>query len=333
MDLPNQLRLSLEREVRGHDGAALAREAARLSAHYRGEAAATVAPHPVTALAYAVTRMPATFAATAAALNALASGLPEFAPRTLLDVGAGTGAALWAATGGWPSLETAALLEHDPLMRALGQRLAAAGAGAVAKARWLPADLRGPWQAPPHDLVTAAYVLGELSAAAQTALVARLWALTDGALVLVEPGTPQGWATIRAAREQLRAAGASIVAPCPHGGLCPLPADPSADWCHFAQRLARTKAHRAAKGAKLGYEDEKYAYTAVARLPGTPVEARVLRHPVTRPGRVELQLCTRDGLCRRLVTRSEREGWRVAHALQWGDGIALGALGSQVSEL
>ncbi len=327
MKIPNQLRLSLERELRRHDGAALARAAASLSAHYRGgNHAATDARQPIMALAYAATRMPATFAATSAALAALATGLPDFTPRTLLDVGAGTGTALWSAVSRWPKLEAADLIERDPLMLALGERLAAPIGNAVTNIRWLHADLLGPWQAVPHELVTATYVLGELHAAAQTALVARLWALTAGALLLVAPGTPQGWASIRSARAQLCAAGAQLVAPCPHAAHCPLPADPTADWCHFAQRLARTKAHRSAKGADLGYEDEKYAYLAVARQAGQRVGARVLRHPVTRPGRIELTLCTHDGLRRSIVTRAERAAWRQARDLAWGDGVAPEAL-------
>ncbi|MGL1585795.1 small ribosomal subunit Rsm22 family protein, partial [Vibrio parahaemolyticus] len=41
------------------------------------------------ALAYALARMPATYAAIAASLNALAEVNPEFAPQSLLDIGAG----------------------------------------------------------------------------------------------------------------------------------------------------------------------------------------------------------------------------------------------------
>ncbi len=318
MELPNQLRLALERELRGRDGAALAREAADLSSRYRQTGGGPADP-----AAYAIARMPATFAAVAAALGALAAALPDSAPRTLLDVGAGTGAALWAADATWPSLAAATLIEGSPPMIELGSRLAAKGGGAVGPARWIRADLLGPWEAEAHDLVTAAYVLGELPASARASLVARLWERAADALLLIEPGTPRGWATIRAAREQLRAAGAQIVAPCPHVGACPMPADPAEDWCHFAQRLARSRAHRAAKGAALGFEDEKYAFIAVSRRPGMLPGARILRHPTIRPGRIELALCATDGLRPMTVSRSERELWRLARDLAWGDSIPL----------
>lgn len=323
MDLPNELRIAIERELRG-DAAELARAVAALSARYREHGRADGPLDRGAVTAYTATRMSATYAATAAALAALAALLPAFAPASLLDVGAGTGAALWAAAETWPSLEAATLIERDQAMLTMGRRLAdSAHSAALRAATWRSADLAGRWEAPHHDLVTAAYVLGELAGGAREALVAQLWARADGALVLVEPGTPRGWAVIRAAREQLRAAGASIVAPCPHQAACPLPAD---DWCHFAQRISRTRAQRAAKGGSLGYEDEKYSYVAVARQAGEAIAARVLRQPVTRAGRIELALCADSGLRHALVTRGDGANWRLAHDLRWGDLLLPGAL-------
>ena len=40
-----------------------------------------------------------------------------------------------------------------------------------------------------------------------------------------------------------------------------------ANWCHFAVRLARTSLHRDVKGARLGYEDEKYSFLVVSPDP------------------------------------------------------------------
>lgn len=332
MELPNELRLALDHELRGADLARLAGDAAALSARYR-ERRAPEALSPALAAAYALVRMPATYGAAAAALGALAERLPGLAPASLLDAGAGTGAMLWAAAARWPALGAATLLERDHAMADMGRRLAARGRRPIlGGAEWRRADLNGPWAAGPHDLVTAAYLLGELPEGRRAELVEKLWERASMALVLIEPGTPAGWATIRAAREQLRAAGAWLVAPCPHQGPCPMPAD---DWCHFAQRIERSRAHRAAKGAALGYEDEKYSYVAAARGPGDPlalradasaIEARVLRRPLVRPGRVELTLCADGGLRRALVTRGDGEAWRLARDLRWGDPLPPGAL-------
>jgi ribosomal protein RSM22 (predicted rRNA methylase) len=88
---------------------------------------------------------------------------------------------------------------------------------------------------------------------------------------------------------------------------------PADDWCHFAQRIGRSREHRAAKGGALGYEDEKYSYVAVARAPGAPIAARVLRHPLQRPG---LRSAT--------VTRTSGQMWRLARDLRWGDALPQG---------
>ncbi|TIW51192.1 MAG: methyltransferase type 11, partial [Mesorhizobium sp.] len=66
------------------------------------------------------------------------------------------------------------------------------------------------------DLVSIAYVLDEVAPASLPKLVDRLWQLTAETLLVVEPGTPAGWQRILAARQQLIAAGAHMLAPCPH---------------------------------------------------------------------------------------------------------------------
>jgi ribosomal protein RSM22 (predicted rRNA methylase) len=328
MDLPNDLRLALDAALRGAGQAELRAAATALSERYRaGHGAAGGSPEvggyvrgPTDAAAYAAYRMPATYAAVTAAMGAMAARLPGWAPRSLLDAGAGLGAALWAAAETWEDLGGAELIDAGPAMLALGRQLATRSSSpAMAAATWRLADLTASWRAEQHDLTTAAYLLGELPEPARATLVDQLWAHSGHALLLVEPGTPQGWAIIRAARERLRAAGAVIIAPCPHQGACPLPDN---DWCHFAQRLARSKAQRAVKGADLGYEDEKFSYVAVAHAPGTPIGARVLRRPLARPGRIELALCTPEGLSTELVTRSDRERWRAARDAEWGDALA-----------
>ncbi len=321
MQLPNDLRLALERALRGIAPKPLAAVAAELSTRYReGHARdqATFLRTPQDVSAYAATRMPATWAAAYAALHAAAQRQPDWKPRSHLDIGAGPGTASWAATTIWPSLERLTLLERDIPMIKLGRDLAAqAQSTALRSATWTQVDLAGQWQAPRHDLVTLAYVLGELPQSKHAALIERLWSVTGGMLVIVEPGTPRGFELLRAVRAQLIAAGAQLVAPCPHALACPMA---NGDWCHFSQRIERSKIHRAIKGAELGYEDEKFSYIAGSRQPAAPIAARVLRHPHTQPGRITLQLCTPAGLQERTVTKRD-PGWREARGLDWGDAL------------
>lgn len=263
--------------------------------------------------AYAVYRMPATFAAVRAVLAQLAAAVPGFAPRSLLDVGAGTGAVIWAARDAFDSLTEATLLERDPAMTAVGSRLAATGAPG---ARWASVDVTAPsapW--PAADLAVTAYALGELDRAGRDAVLRRMLAAAP-TVVVVEPGTPRGFEVVLAARATVISAGRRVAAPCPADGPCPMA---GWDWCHMSVRLPRTPAHRRAKGGELGYEDEKFSYVAATSGPVSPTAARVIRHPQIRSGHVRLPLCTAGGLVEVTVTRRQQDRYRVARRAGWGD--------------
>ncbi len=341
MELPESLRSALNDLGASQSPRALAQAAASLSATYRTAGDSTSSTAAITsaegAIAYAVTRLPATFAALAATLDETALRLPGWRPTTLLDAGAGPGVSVWAAGAVWPSLSRALLLDHDQRMTHVGQRLLASAAeygdmpGGVAanlSITWRQADLaaEAEWRRLPgalFDLCVCSYALNELPHAQRLPLVERLWAACGGALALVAPGTPAGFATIREARAWLINAGGHIVAPCPHAETCPMP---PGDWCHFAQRLARSRLHRQLKGGDAPFEDEKYSYV-VAAHPGVavtvaPIAARVIRRPLIHSGHITLELCAPGGLARAEVTRSQRGAWRAAREAHWGSSLA-----------
>jgi ribosomal protein RSM22 (predicted rRNA methylase) len=322
MDLPGELRRGVDAALAGMPGADLKRAAAALSERYRGEVrdGRFHLADDLAARAYLATRLPATYAAIRASLAEVADGLPDWGPASLIDAGAGTGAALWAVADCWPDLAHADLVEASPAVRALGQGLAAGSfAGRVA---WHGNDLtRGLPDLPAADIVTAAYLLGELPPDVRDRLIDGLWALTAGTLVVVEPGTPAGWTRMLAARTRLIAAGAHVIAPCPHASACPL-APP--DWCHFAERVARSRAHRLAKGAELAWEDEKFIYVAASRQPGKAGAARVIARPRAASGRVTLKLCRPNGRAgEQLFSRRQGEVYRDARRVAWGERLAL----------
>jgi ribosomal protein RSM22 (predicted rRNA methylase) len=259
--------------------------------------------------AYLAYRAPATFAAAAAVFRQIALLRPGWEPRSLLDVGAGPGVAAWAAHEAWPSLSELTLVEVEPEMIAAGRELlpdAAWVAGEVSTARG------------PADLVVASYVLGELDDAGGAA--AELWEQSADTAVFVEPGTPVGYGNVLTARAAVLDRGGRTVAPCPHDRPCPLPAG---DWCHFAVRLPRSKLHRRAKGADLGWEDEKFSYAVLAREPVPRAAARVIRQPQIRSGHVNLVTCEPGGINERTVSRKEGPLYREARKAAWGDAIAL----------
>jgi ribosomal protein RSM22 (predicted rRNA methylase) len=117
MELPPTLRQAVERELSGVALGDLVTTAAVLSDRYRQERrdGALHIDSRREALAYIAVRMPATYAAVRASLDAIAQARPDFAPTTLLDVGAGPGTALWAAADCWPGLSDALLIETSPV--------------------------------------------------------------------------------------------------------------------------------------------------------------------------------------------------------------------------
>ncbi len=313
MQIPASLQRALERLIATQSATALERVAATISARYRETGTYSIST-ALEAIAYAAWRMPATFAAMRSVFQRLAEHLPDFAPARLLDIGAGSGAAIWAAAAQWPALTEVIAIEREPAMAHIGEQLARAGD--LPPIIWQRRDVLTMETFPASDLVVVGYVYGEIDPAARARLLQRLWAATTGVLALVEPGTPAGHAAILSAREALRERQAMIVAPCPHAGPCPMADN---DWCHVAQRVARPAFQRRLKGAAAPFEDEKYAYLIVSRQAISPYDGRIVRHPITHRGRIELQVCAASGLQHVAVTRSQATLWRRARASSWGD--------------
>ncbi|MDR6973510.1 ribosomal protein RSM22 (predicted rRNA methylase) [Streptomyces sp. 3330] len=290
----------------------------RLIANYRG-ATPTDAPilrDRADVVAYAAYRMPATFEAVRSALEAFADAVPGWSPAGHTDVGGGTGAATWAVSSTWEGTRPVTVLDWAEPALALGREVAAANP-ALRDARWQRARIGTALALEPTDLVTVSYVLNEL-AAPDRAVLLDAAASAAQAVVIVEPGTPDGYARVIEARDRLIAAGFRVAAPCPHSAACPIV--PGTDWCHFSARVSRSSLHRQVKGGSLPYEDEKFSYVAAARFPVSPVPSRVVRRPQIRKGQVLLDLCeAEERLSRTTVTKKHGELYRAARDADWGD--------------
>lgn len=285
----------------------LERAVQALSDHYRARkpTAQLAMAGPLRVAAYLVSRFPATYAAVSGALGQLG----DWAPSSLLDLGAGAGAASLAAQQRFPSVTTMAAVEADGEFLTAGRHL-------VPRADWRQADLREAPSWPPQDLVIVSYALGELPVAARAACIEQAWQATAQLLVLIEPGSPQGFSLIRDARSRLLEAGARMVAPCPSEAPCPMA---GSDWCHFAQRLERSALHRRMKHASLSYEDEKFSYVAVSRTAAALPAARIIRRPAHHKGLIELQLCRGADTVTTRVPHKDRERFRAARKAAWGE--------------
>jgi ribosomal protein RSM22 (predicted rRNA methylase) len=317
-DLPAELKAALSARLHGLSRNEAAARAASISQTYREGGGSGAIRTETDAIAYALARMPATYAAVVASLNAFQEIRPGFAPASLLDVGAGPGTASWAAAEAFPSLQEFSLVDSNPALRALALDL---GSGNVrlrsliyqrGEARAVLAD------APSSDLVVASYMVGESNEAGQKQIAERMWDKTLDTLLIVEPGTPAGYVRTMTIRRHLIAQGAHVAAPCPHDHDCPLVAP---DWCHFTQRLQRSRAHKQLKSAELPYEDEKFIYLALTRAPVTQHPARVLAQPVASKVAISAKLCTEHGIVDAVAAHRDKDAYRRFKKINWGDAV------------
>ncbi len=317
--LPPALLGALERLAHGLSRSDAATRAQAISAAYRSGGDSRTIRTGADALAYALARMPATYAAVAASLAALQQTRPDFAPHTLLDVGAGPGTATWAALAAFSGIDRATLLDRNLALRALALDLAreyppqAAISYQQGDATALLAN------SAPADLLIASYVMTELGEADQDALAAGMWDKTRDTLVVIEPGTPAGHARLMRLRAALIANGAHVAAPCPHDDACPLTAP---DWCHFAQRLPRSRDHKRLKDADAPFEDEKFSYVALSRSRPALRPTRVLAPPQLTKVEITAKLCTAHGLDAERIPRRDKPRYAQARRWRWGDAVS-----------
>jgi len=316
--LPAELKAALDAKLEGLSRNDVAIRAASISKTYRDGGTSSAIKSATDALAYALARMPATYAAASACLHALIEARPGFAPQSLLDIGAGPGTASWAAGEAFASLRSFVLLDANPALRALALELLRDGPR-FRGLRYDSGDARPLLEkADTADLVIASYLIGEASEAERKALTEAMWARTRDTLVVIEPGTPAGYARIIALRTQLIASGANVLAPCPHERPCPLTAP---DWCHFSQRLARSRAHKQVKGAEVPFEDERFSYVVLTRQPAAKRSSRVLAQPAIGKAEIAAKLCTPGGLVMTKVPRRDKPAYAEARHWRWGDAV------------
>jgi ribosomal protein RSM22 (predicted rRNA methylase) len=244
----------------------------------------------------------------------------DIEPRSLLDVGAGPATAAFAATEAFDSLDEIRLVETNIEMQRLGSELLAGASNPALRSASYQGPLVRSAASKPADLVVASYVAGEVPPGELAGFAQTLSVASIQALVVIEPGTPAGYGRIIQIRDLLIAAGAHVAAPCPHERACPLVAP---DWCHFAQRLPRSRDHLQVKGVNVPFEDEKFSYVVVTRArPLRHATARVLAPPQVAKSGITTKLCTAEGIVHEAAARRDRDAYRRHKSWRWGDGVS-----------
>jgi SAM-dependent methyltransferase len=256
-------------------------------------------------------------------------------PLRVLDVGAGLGATTWGlvraldaserrgrdapALGERPArVVEATWLDPDAQALALGQELVRERAGARPEgielrvqsvARSMSSvggiDGRGPF-----DVVLVGQVLSELDVGLSAEIrvdrhAAFLGDLLErfthehGSLVIVEPALRDRTRHLHRVRDLLASRGATVFAPCMHGGPCPVLAHES-DWCHedLPVDLPRWLVP-VARAAGLRREGLTFSYLVVRKdgvrlaqsIPAAAVRLRVVSELIRTKGKREAFVC------------------------------------------
>ena len=237
--------------------------------------------------------------------------------NSLLDVGAGTGAGSIAVSE-MLDLKEIICVEREDAMRKVGQKIMHQGNLALKTAKWINLDILKDEITEKADLVIVSYMINELKEDDRIKVLNKLIACTNKILLIIEPGTPEGFSNIKQIRNEVINKGLKILAPCVSQGKCGLK---EGDWCSSSVRVQRTKTHKILKNGDVPYEDEKFSYIAISKVGGQNANSRILRHPIVQGKMIKLKLCTNSGIEEVTVTKKYSELYKEIKRKKVGDSI------------
>lgn len=316
MDIPEELKDSINRLLSENKFSDVIENAQTISNRYRKNdgKGKRLLTNESEAVSYAISRMPATYVAVYSAFKQILANYNEKI-TSLLDVGAGTGAGTWAVNE-IKNMSQITCLEREKSMSNIGKQLMKNTV--LDNAQWKSYDVLQDEIAEKADIVLTSYMINELPEQERKNAVLKLWQATNKLMVVIEPGTPEGFKNILNIRKLIKEQGGYIVAPCCCNGECPIKEN---DWCAFYARVARSSIHRQAKGGNLGYEDEKFSYIAFSKIPVEITGERILRHPQINSGFVKVKLCTADGIQEKTYSKKDGEIYKKIKKLDAGEKI------------
>lgn len=297
----------------------------RLESDYRERNVVAPIDDFATAMSYVAVRMNPIYSVLHVIFSELRNDLPELAqPKSMLDVGSGPGTALFAACSVWEGLNRLVAIERQATLISIARALVYQ----FQKAGELPIPFDNlSWECAPvdscvskeqADLSVASYMLGELSESDVFACIDSIWSRTKRCFVIVEPGTMKGFARLKRVRKHLIDRGAHIVAPCGGNWGC------QGEWCHFSDRVTRTRLHQSIKEATLAYEDEHYCYLVASKEAVPFAGARIVGRVRSNKFQTVVPVCSEGGaLCN--VTygkRTQAREYKEAKRWHWGGRVA-----------
>lgn len=324
MELPISLREKINKKAEGKKQSELLEISKEISDRYinkSGQGNRLVTKEDE-ALVYSIARMPATYGAVYKTLEWSLENFNEEI-NSVLDVGAGTGTASWVVAEVLNRDLQITCLEREDAMINLGQEYMKEECSSLSNANWIKQDVSNTEITQTADLVISSYMLNEFNEDARMHAVQKLWNATNKLLVIIEPGTPESFKNMKKIREFFIECGGNVIAPCVHNQKCELPDN---DWCQFTCRISRSKLHKVLKVGDSPFEDEKFFYLAILKNNEvTKIEgiSRVLRHPKIEAGKITLKLCSYDGIVEKMITKKQKDLFKIARKIECGEIINL----------
>ncbi|MDY4819739.1 MAG: small ribosomal subunit Rsm22 family protein [Bacilli bacterium] len=260
MQLPFSIKLTIEELVKDYEIANLRKIYERLSSIYLDEKINSdrVVMCRSEALTYAITRLPATFQASSKALEKTLLHYPNQI-SSVLEIGAGLCLNSVAFKHLLIDLKQITMIEREKAMIEIGQEINKDSDVNIINDDFVNHEYQNH-----YDLVFASYALNELSEEDLKKTLDKIWDITDGVLLIVEPGTPHSFSMIQKIKHHIINKGGNIIAPCQNNNICSLS---DGDWCHFLTRVSRSRLQKLIKQGEVPYEDEKFCFVAFSKKP------------------------------------------------------------------
>lgn len=317
MKIPDLLENAIQQKLNDVKLVELKQNASNLSEKYMNQkrTGETLLNKEIEALAYSIMRMPATYGAVYTALKHTLEKT-DCDIQSVLDIGAGTGAATWAVSE-LLDAKTIRCFEREQVMRELGKAFMNENPK-LKNVLWQYMDIVADNLDVKADLIVTSYMLNEIKPEKRESVIDKLIENSNHIVLIIEPGTPDGFKNIKKAQRIAIERGFNIIAPCTFQGVCPLPQD---DWCHSIVRMERSKIHKLVKNAELPYEDEKFSYIAISKEKYDNSGTRILRHPIIEKGKITLKVCHNGKIEEMIITKKDKELFKIAKKKKCGDNI------------
>lgn len=322
MKIPDLLELAIEKKVSEYNIKELKESALNLSKRYMeskrtGE---TLLKTNLDTVSYSVIRMPATYSAISTCLEKVKE-VYDFDIKSVLDIGSGTGAAEWAIVDVFDDVNDITCLEREKGMREISKNYFSYS-DELKNVKFIEADiLNDDLNGIKKDLCVLSYIINELDENDRLKVIEKAINVTNKVLLVVEPGTPEGFNNVKNIRDYLYSKGYKIIAPCTgFMGRCDIPKD---DWCASSVRVQRTKTHKYLKDAEIGFEDEKFSYIAISKedvdFNLSDNVRRILRHPKIENGRVIVKTCLKGEIKEEIITKKNKDEFKLLKKKNVGD--------------